>query len=252
MSPGYARSSQELQGLDYKAGYHDSSHSNSHLITWASYQIRKIAGCACAGNAGNIFPATQLLRKPLVSDPDMHHGTCVTHVPWCMSGSPTRGDGKTFPAFPAHAQPAILPIWQEAHATSSVCGTIQTVNSMGSVFMFLCGILVNRFGYRIFLPRICEPGQSETIFFLAVISQLLWWPVGWELPGYFRLIFHFYITRFNNSVTHEISVTIRFLLCETTMACFLLGRLFKSVTVGIVLVVSSDMQSSVSPQNNNP
>ena len=20
-------------------------------------------------------------------DPDMHHGTCVTHVPWCMSGS---------------------------------------------------------------------------------------------------------------------------------------------------------------------
>ena len=26
-----------------------------------------------------------------VSDPDMHHGTCVTHVPWCMSGSPTSG-----------------------------------------------------------------------------------------------------------------------------------------------------------------
>ena len=28
---------------------------------------------------------------PLVSDPDMHHGTCVTHVPWCMSGSLTSG-----------------------------------------------------------------------------------------------------------------------------------------------------------------
>ena len=24
---------------------------------------------------------------PRVSDPDIHHGTCVTHVPWCMSGS---------------------------------------------------------------------------------------------------------------------------------------------------------------------
>ena len=24
---------------------------------------------------------------PLISDPDMHHGTCVTHVPWCMAGS---------------------------------------------------------------------------------------------------------------------------------------------------------------------
>ena len=27
-------------------------------MPWCSYQIRKIAGCACAGNAGNVFPAT--------------------------------------------------------------------------------------------------------------------------------------------------------------------------------------------------
>ena len=26
-------------------------------VPWASYQIRKIAGCACAGNAGNVSPA---------------------------------------------------------------------------------------------------------------------------------------------------------------------------------------------------
>ena len=26
-----------------------------------------------------------------VSDTDIHHGTCVTHVPWCMSGSLTSG-----------------------------------------------------------------------------------------------------------------------------------------------------------------
>ena len=49
---------------------------------------------------------------PRVIDPDMHHGTCVTHVPWCTPGSVTRGFplksvvGKTFPAFPALAQPA--------------------------------------------------------------------------------------------------------------------------------------------------
>ena len=48
---------------------------------WASYQIRKIAGCACAGNAGNVFPRRRFQRKLLVSDPGMHHGTCVTHVP---------------------------------------------------------------------------------------------------------------------------------------------------------------------------
>ena len=57
-----------------------------------------------------------------VIDPGMHRGTCVTHVPWCIPGSITsnwfplkRVAGKTFPAFPAHAQPAILRIWQEAH-----------------------------------------------------------------------------------------------------------------------------------------
>ena len=28
---------------------------------------------------------------PRNSNPDMHHGTCVTHVPWCMPGSLTSG-----------------------------------------------------------------------------------------------------------------------------------------------------------------
>ena len=60
-------------------------------------------------------------KEPLVSDPDIYHGTCVTQVPWCMSGSLTRGggeNGKTFPAFPAHVQSAILCICQEAHGWS--------------------------------------------------------------------------------------------------------------------------------------
>ena len=29
--------------------------------------------------------------SPRISDPDMHHGTCVMHVPWCMPGSLTNG-----------------------------------------------------------------------------------------------------------------------------------------------------------------
>ena len=78
---------------------------------WASCQIRKIAGAHAPGMPGTFSPS------PQVSDPDMHHGTCVTHVPWCMPGSlnssflRNRRRGKTFPAFPAHAQPAILRIW---------------------------------------------------------------------------------------------------------------------------------------------
>ena len=49
--------------------------------------------------------------SPRVTDPDMHHGTCVTHVPWCMRGLLTscfrwsRWREKAFQAFPAHAHP---------------------------------------------------------------------------------------------------------------------------------------------------
>ena len=57
------------------------------------------------------FPHHRLQMRPLVSDPGMHHDMCVTHVPWCMSGSLIRGGGETFPAYPAHAQPAIFRIW---------------------------------------------------------------------------------------------------------------------------------------------
>ena len=79
--------------------------------SWASYQIHKIAGAHARRMPGTFSPSAQ------VSDPGMHHGTCVTHVPWCMPGSLTNGflwnrrRGKTFPAFPAHAQPAIFHIW---------------------------------------------------------------------------------------------------------------------------------------------
>ena len=46
------------------------------------------------------FPRHRLQRKQIVSDPGMHHGTCVTHVPWCMSGSLTRGVGEIVPGIP--------------------------------------------------------------------------------------------------------------------------------------------------------
>ena len=46
------------------------------------------------------FPRHRLQRKPLVGDLDMHHGTCATRVPWCMSGSVIRGGGKNVPGIP--------------------------------------------------------------------------------------------------------------------------------------------------------
>ena len=46
------------------------------------------------------FPRHPLQRKPLVTDPGMHQGTCDTHMPWCMSGSLTRGGGENVPDIP--------------------------------------------------------------------------------------------------------------------------------------------------------
>ena len=52
---------------------------------WTSCQIREIVSAHAPGMPGTFSPS------PQVSDPDMHHGTCVTHVPWCMPGSLTSG-----------------------------------------------------------------------------------------------------------------------------------------------------------------
>ena len=63
-------------------------------------KIRKIAGVHAPGMPGTFSP------PPRVSDPDMHHCTCVTHVPWCMPGSLTSGflwsqrQGENVPAIP--------------------------------------------------------------------------------------------------------------------------------------------------------
>ena len=47
------------------------------------------------------FPCRRLQRKLLVSDPGMHHGTCVTHVPWWMSGWLISGGVENIPSIPS-------------------------------------------------------------------------------------------------------------------------------------------------------
>ena len=71
-----------------------------HRLQWTSYQIRKIERCACTGNAGTFSPLPSSKVTAIVSDPGMLHGTCVMHMPWCMSGSLTRGGGENVPGIP--------------------------------------------------------------------------------------------------------------------------------------------------------
>ena len=69
-------------------------------IPWASYQIKQNCGLSMRRECRERFPRHRLLRKPLVSDPGMHHGTCVAHVPWCMPGSLIRDGGENVPGIP--------------------------------------------------------------------------------------------------------------------------------------------------------
>ena len=50
----------EARNLILRPKYNTSASTRWGLLThtWASCQIRKIAVCTCAGNAGNVFPAT--------------------------------------------------------------------------------------------------------------------------------------------------------------------------------------------------
>ena len=69
-------------------------HFNGPLIRYVNCGLRINRECL------ERFPRHQLQRKPLVSDPGMHHDTCVTHVPWCMSRSLTHGGGENVPGIP--------------------------------------------------------------------------------------------------------------------------------------------------------
>ena len=49
---------------------------------------------------GTVSPPLTYKRNPLVSDPGMHHGMCITHMPRCMSGSPNCSGGENVPGIP--------------------------------------------------------------------------------------------------------------------------------------------------------
>ena len=60
-----------------------SPSSIKNLLNGPLARYAKLRIAHAPGMPGTFSP------PPGVSDPDMHHGTCVTHVPWCMPGSLT-------------------------------------------------------------------------------------------------------------------------------------------------------------------
>ena len=61
----------------------------------------------------------RLQRRPHVNYPDMHHGTCVTHVPWCMSGSLTSGGGENVPGIPGASATRNFTLLSRGHVIMS-------------------------------------------------------------------------------------------------------------------------------------
>ena len=84
---------------------------HGHLTRYVKLQVAH-------AHAGNVFHK----GKPLVSDPGMHHGT---HVPWCMSGSLTRGGGENVPSRrlmvrkPVHGQTCVI------HMSRTTCPRVR-------------------------------------------------------------------------------------------------------------------------------
>ena len=80
------------------------------IVPWTSCQIHKIMGCTCAGNTGNVFPATAGYRSRNASR-HVRDACAVMHAGIANQRFPLKSvAGKTFPAFLAHVQPAILRI----------------------------------------------------------------------------------------------------------------------------------------------
>ena len=112
------------------------------------------------------FPRHRLQWKPLVSDPGMHHGTCVTHVPWSMTGSLTRGGGESVPGIPGACATRNF-----AYLVRGPCGSIT--------------------GPRILIPARCVASRRIVLMFTPARDCELYifyfgWPLGAWLDTKFR------------------------------------------------------------------
>ena len=89
--------------------------STFHNMLWASYQIRKIAGCACAGNAGNVFPATAGKRSRHASR-HVRDARAVMHAGIANYRFPLKSVlGENVPGIPGACATRNFTIWKEAH-----------------------------------------------------------------------------------------------------------------------------------------
>ena len=132
---------------------------------------------------------------PRVSNPDMHHGTCVTHVPWCMPGSLTCGflwsrlRGKRSrhsrrmrnPQFYVSGKRPIWPAWGPPGSCRPQMGPMLAPWTLlwGQLFMFCIPGCVNKHTNtdcsRWAAKGFCEDGHKRQSQMLATCAKSLLW-----------------------------------------------------------------------------
>ena len=100
----------------------------------------------------------------------MHHGTCVAHVPWCMSGSLTRGGGENVPGIPGACATRTFTYLARGPFSKAVDG--HPVIAFHTMFnndwcpsSFPC-LKILQYRYRIQLKKSLGPFSSMSIHFL--------------------------------------------------------------------------------------
>ena len=89
---------------------------------WSAYKfiiwhVRK--GNKCHSCQRGCLSFSVYLNLPLLSDPGMHHGTCVAHVPWCMSGSLIHSGGENVSGIPGACTTRNFMYWHSGGANQS-------------------------------------------------------------------------------------------------------------------------------------
>ena len=185
---------------------------------------------------------------PRVSDSDIHHGTCATHVPWCMPGSLTRGllwnwwRGNSFRHSRRMRKPRFYvsgrrTMWRRPNASLSWCHSLVHSSSLQLVVcnshntdrlvsvLFLC--LSSWLYTRVYcMSSICT---SKTISLLHMVGRArVYTTICWgnivpsvHLTGAFEKIFK--IFQFIEHVLYIITRTmlIHIAVCDYILSCFM-------------------------------
>ena len=116
---------------------------SSALINGPFTRYAKLRVAHAPGMSGTFSP------PPRVSDPHIHHGTCMTHVPWCRSGSLTSGfllksvAGKPFPAsrcmrktqFSVSSKRPMVPKFRHYHISSEQVTISDLIQFQGNTYL---------------------------------------------------------------------------------------------------------------------